>query len=464
MTIIAATDFSPTAANATESAAQLARRLGTRLLLVRVVEPPLAIYPELRVPDLAPFEAALRTSNEERMNGVVAALQRDGLVVEGRVLVGEPVSALAEEAAAQGATAIVVGTRGHGALTRVLLGSVAERLVMEAPCPVLVVPDGATPFAVWGERPLRVLAGLDFDPAGEAVLAALETLRAAAPCDVTVVHTYWPPTEYTRLGLPPPRDLAQTDPQIVAVLDREIGARLPILPGRGDTHLRIHAAWGRIADALAQDAEDERADLIVVGTRQPHGWERLRSGSACLATLRTARRAVLCVPARRAPAVAPTARAPLPTIRTVLVPTDLSALGNRAIPQAYGLLKGRGGVVELVHVHERHLPNPPYAYEPGAAPLTAAERSEIEARLRALVPADAAALGIETHVTVIEGGAAGEAIVQAARRLGADAIAIASHGRSGLARTLMGSVAETVLRGFEGPVLVLHVKEGEGRT
>ena len=63
-------------------------------------------------------------------------------------------------------------------------------------------------------------------------------------------------------------------------------------------------------------------------------------------------------------------------------------------------------------------------------------------------------------LTVIDGGSAGEAILQAAHRLGADAIALASHGRSGVVRTLMGSVAEAVLRGSDKPVFVVRPRAG----
>ena len=76
--------------------------------------------------------------------------------------------------------------------------------------------------------------------------------------------------------------------------------------------------------------------------------------------------------------------------------------------------------------------------------------------LRALVPAEAEKLGITTHVSVIDGGKAAETIMQAAERLNVDAISLASHGRGGLARALLGSVAEEVVRRSTRPVLVVR--------
>src|SRR2546423_11839507 len=212
-----------------------------------------------------------------------------------------------------------MGRHGRSPVARFFLGSIAERTVLAAPCPVLVVPEDATPFDEWKAegRPLRLLAGLDLDAAGEAVVAQLKELREAGACDVTFVHVYWPPAEYARLGFPGPRDLVATDPEIVAVLDREIESRFDVrAAAAASTRLRIHSAWGRPGDALADDAEAEKSDLLVIGTRQPHGWARLKSGSSAIATLRAARTARPRVPARP-PASSPPACPGIPPFPTV---------------------------------------------------------------------------------------------------------------------------------------------------
>jgi nucleotide-binding universal stress UspA family protein len=453
MKIIAATDFSPAATNAARGAARLARKLGDSLLLVRVVEPPVAVYPELRVPETATFEAALRKSNERLMEEATTALRAEGLAVEGLVLAGAPATELVTLAAQQKARLIVMGTRGHSALANLLVGSVAERTVLTAPCPVLLVPEKQAVFEGWSaDRPLRLLVGFDLDSGGDAVLGSLEDLRRAGSCEVTLVHTYWPPAEYARLGLPGPTDLFATDPEVANVLEREIRNRLALRGLPHQTTLRIEAAWGPVRDTLTCDAEEEGADLLVVGTRQPHRWERFKSGSSAIGTVRRAQTAVLCVPARTAPAAG---RSAIPPLRTVLVPTDFSEIANAAIPYGYSLLRGTGGTVELCHIHEGHLLTPTHAYGKQDR-LSPEQAKELETRLRALIPPESESLGIATRPTVIDGGSAAEAILQAAQRLGADAIALGSHGRSGLARTVMGSVAEAVLRGSDKPVFVVR--------
>lgn len=64
-------------------------------------------------------------------------------------------------------------------------------------------------------------------------------------------------------------------------------------------------------------------------------------------------------------------------------------------------------------------------------------------------------MGITTHLSVIDGAHAADAIVHAAERLGADAIVLGSHGRTAVARALMGSVSQGVVRHARRPVLVV---------
>jgi nucleotide-binding universal stress UspA family protein len=461
MTIIAALDFSPTSIHAARTAARLARKLGDKLLLVRVLEPIATVFPELStaagtpVPDIMD---PLRAANLETLKNVHASLSGEGVEVEARLMEGRPAAVLASCAHEENARLIVMGTHGRGALAALFLGSVAQGTVLHAPCPVLVIRESAAPFDAWvaGKRPLRIVLGVDRTPATDAALAWVGELRKASPCDVVMLHEYWPPAEYARLGLRGPRELGESDPEAVAIIERDLEARLGTLAGEGDVSLQVRPSWARVGSALAQEAEARNADLIVVGTHQPHAWDRLKMGSSALATLQAASRAVLCVPGRSRPADAPAARADIPVIRSVLVATDLSPLANAAVPQAYALLRGAGGVVEICHVHEGALPSPVYAYAPAPGALSDQDRKELELRLHGLVPTRAAELGISTHVTVIDGGSAAQQIVQAARRMGADVIVVSSHGRSGLGRTVMGSVSEAVMRQSERPVHVVR--------
>jgi nucleotide-binding universal stress UspA family protein len=82
-------------------------------------------------------------------------------------------------------------------------------------------------------------------------------------------------------------------------------------------------------------------------------------------------------------------------------------------------------------------------------------------RLRELVPKGVVARGVLTEVEVIRDESAWAGILHAAGRLGVDAICMATHGRSGIPRVLLGSQAQEVLRHARQPVILVP-REAEG--
>lgn len=143
--ILVATDFAESAEQALDYATELARTQAAELVLLHVyVEPP--PYPEVA-------SAQVATIYEEQRRWVETALEERGrrargagLLARSLVRTGSPAAVIARTAEEEGADMVVVGTHGRSGLDRLLLGSVAERVVRLAPCPVLVVKmkDAAT--------------------------------------------------------------------------------------------------------------------------------------------------------------------------------------------------------------------------------------------------------------------------------------------------------------------------------
>jgi nucleotide-binding universal stress UspA family protein len=141
--------------------------------------------------------------------------------------------------------------------------------------------------------------------------------------------------------------------------------------------------------------------------------------------------------------------------KTVLVATDFSELGNAAIPLAYGAANP-GATIHLVHVipAERPRIDPHDIFHPLANETTIEAMKAAETKLPALVPVDASARSVGTRVHAVESADPGEAICQMAERLSADLICLGTHGRSGLAKAALGSVAARVSAHSRRPLLL----------
>jgi nucleotide-binding universal stress UspA family protein len=458
MKILCPTDFSDRARAASRVAVDLAGRTGGSVELLHVVPPRLDGAFALAAGAVAPDDQ-LRTSGQTRLAAECRELAPGGVAITSWLAEGEVESSILERARTLGADLIVMGAHGRPVLERLVLGSVAERTVRRADRPVLIVPPGAGPpgVAAKGRAGLRVMVAFDGRPASQAALGFVRALRRRVPCDVTLLRLYWPVEEFQRLGLIGPRPMTSPDPEVVADLSRDLRAEMVTLsgavPGAGETDIAVEPAWGEPAARILDAAAARGSDLVVMGAESRRGLARIAHPPVAS---RVARQA-MGVPIVFVPAAPPVA-APVevPVLASVLCPTDLSTTGNRAVPFAYALLAAHGGVVELVYVHERSLPVPPFAYEDADHQLTAEERTRIERELRALVPSDADRLGIISHVTVIDGGTAAEAIPQAAERLAVDAITLGTHRHGGgVYRALLGSVAQDVARHARRPVFVI---------
>lgn len=138
-TVLVPTDFSDCSQAALQVALDFARALGSRLRLLHVYHPPALVFDSYGIqpaePILLEVPAAARRRLEQQLEEVSGA----GAEADGEVREGLAAEEIVAEARESGADLIVMGTHGHTGLEHVLLGSVAERTVRLAPCPVLTV-------------------------------------------------------------------------------------------------------------------------------------------------------------------------------------------------------------------------------------------------------------------------------------------------------------------------------------
>lgn len=139
MRILVALDGSPAAQRAVKEALSLARRADGALELVNV-QPPMPIYGMVRAYlDAEQYEKACADLAKKALDPAARAAARAGVAYRTHVLYGEPAKTVAGAARKLQCDAIVMGTRGQGAVGNLLLGSVASKVIHLAKVPVTLV-------------------------------------------------------------------------------------------------------------------------------------------------------------------------------------------------------------------------------------------------------------------------------------------------------------------------------------
>jgi universal stress protein A len=140
-TILAPVDFSGATAGVIQVAEELARLSGGRVLLFHAVQPPL-VTSDYGLPfeDVQELAAVSERASARQLEHLACQLQSRGIEVATRQEHGAAVRAIREAAAELSPAYVVLGSHGHGAVYELLVGSTAQGVLKDSPCPVVVVP------------------------------------------------------------------------------------------------------------------------------------------------------------------------------------------------------------------------------------------------------------------------------------------------------------------------------------
>ena len=307
-------------------------------------------------------------------------------------------------------------------------------------------------------RPFRsVLVPLDGSPLAEqAIPLALEIARAArSKVRLVLVHHSLPAPFY--------EESAQQYVSLDLAMRKAARDYLRGLAGmlRQRSGLRISsvAIDGSVAQALVKYVQDVGADLVAMTTHGRGGARGAWLGSVADHLVRRLDIPVIVTRAREGAE----SLSPPPKIREILVPLDWSPLAEAALAPAAavaGLFDAELVLVQVV---------PPLSAG-SLLPVTFAAGYDIEIIALQRKAAqdyldglgeDLRERGARVKTTVVVGRNVGEALIKLAHPERTDLVAIASHGRSGVQRLMLGSVADKLIRAAEPPVLV--VRRGKGR-
>ncbi len=276
--VVVGVDGSPAGLEAVAVAAREARMRGTGLRVVHAFFP-LMMRAPLDPFSMGPPEDWLRNQAEELVAEAVrhAHEAEPDVGADGEAVRGDTLPVLTEES--RGAALAVVGSRGLGAFTGLLLGSTAVQLAAHGHCPVLVVRGAGGPA-----REDAVVVGVDGSPSGDAAIGFAFAEAALRRTRIVAVHAWSP----WKSEVPVPQDPAAPDASGAGDLAADEERLLAeALAGHRERHPDV-AVERRVLRRGPREALIEAsrgASLVVVGTRGRGGFTGMLLGSVSQALL-----------------------------------------------------------------------------------------------------------------------------------------------------------------------------------
>jgi nucleotide-binding universal stress UspA family protein len=290
--ILCPTDFSPGSQHAMRVAVRVATDDGAELVLAHVWHTPLFAFG-----GADPFPAeAIQQLVKEKERGLAAAtsdaVKLGALRASSLFLTGAPWDQLVETLRGDDAFDLVVmGSHGRTGITRVLLGSVTEKVVRHAPCSVLAVRgrSDATSFA-------HVLCPIDFSDSSRHAVERAAQLAAPTGAGITLLHVVELPVTYTGepFGVDFLQDIESGSAHLLEQWAADLKSKVAVPVA---TEVRVGSPGMQTLDFLDHDPT---FDLVVVGSHGRTGLGRALLGSVAEKVVRHAACPVLVARTRTA--------------------------------------------------------------------------------------------------------------------------------------------------------------------
>lgn len=294
--ILVPTDFSDDSRSAVDQAVWLARKGAGDVTLVHALN-------DLRhateaLPEAEGWSAnsgdfnraveELKKSSDTRLSKLAARYEKTGVSIATRTVVGKAFAQVVHGVCEAGFDLVVVGTRGTSGLKRFLVGSTAQRLIQNCPCPVWVVRKDAKP------KVSTILAAVDFSDASRAAVKTAAELAVKLKARLHLVHVVDDAdlrsvTERSGGLLP---KLSRKDMQGVGVkrLDELVAGLIP-----AELEVERHVTHGDPWRMIATATKRTEADVVVLGTVGRGGVSGMLLGSTAERVLATVSCGVLAV-------------------------------------------------------------------------------------------------------------------------------------------------------------------------
>ena len=292
--ILCPVDFSDFSQRAIDHAIAIARwyEATVTLLHVRALVP---IAPA--VPEMLPAMALTAEDRDELLAALTRFVPADaGVTIEPEVVEGHAAMEIVAHAQAMPSDLVILGTHGRSGFERLLLGSVTERVLRKAPCPVLSVPRLADDSTAVTPLFKRMLCAVDFSDCSLRALDYAISMAQEADACLTVLHVFdleGAMSEHWRDKLTPPSLRKELE-----TLENERRERLAgILPQGVNTYCDVETVMtgGTPYREILRLASEKRSELIVLGVHGRHTADVLFFGSTTNQVVRHAHCPVLTI-------------------------------------------------------------------------------------------------------------------------------------------------------------------------
>jgi nucleotide-binding universal stress UspA family protein len=287
--ILCPLDFSEFSTRAFEYAQSLARRYKSKLLIEHVLHLTFSAYPSyVNAEAIDKVSQGLSAFAREQLKDFVRKHRGEGIEIESFVDEGDVMDTILAFAQTRGVDLIVMGTHGRHGLDHILLGSVTEKVLRKARCPVLAVRKPAHEFVAQGDsvEPVhlrKILFGVDFSTYSERALLYALSLAEEYKAELTLLHVME--------DFPLQKDLTTVTSEVVQQL---VGLLPP--SARNSNLLKPRLRVGKPYEEIIRSALEADTDLIILGVRGRNALDLAIFGSTTYRVIQKGPCPVLTVP------------------------------------------------------------------------------------------------------------------------------------------------------------------------
>jgi nucleotide-binding universal stress UspA family protein len=271
--IICPVDFSDASRHALDHALTIARWYAARVTVLHVVPPVSQLFPPGEAGLAATLAVApndlqmLQTAVEAFVRPAVAALGDGTAGTDARVAEGNAATEITSLAESLPADLLVMGTHGRSGFERLMLGSLTEKMLRKAPCPLLTVPPRADIPPAHVDPFRRILCAVDFSSSSLRGLQFAESLAEEADAELVVMHVIEPASVFEPVVASQPGGEPGAGARAAA-----LGRVRQLITRDARTYSRVSevVTEGKPYVEILHAAEARRSELIVLGAHAGH--------------------------------------------------------------------------------------------------------------------------------------------------------------------------------------------------